>query len=84
MPLDKLIVTQLVKKLAPFIDSEGHLLCSQEPPLVPVSSQLSSLHLRARRAVLTRARFVVRSAYILLRAGTSAGLLRTEPRDFSP
>jgi hypothetical protein len=35
MPLDKLIVTQLVKKFVPFIDSEGPLVWVQEPAAGP-------------------------------------------------
>jgi len=35
--LEKLVVAQLVKKFAAFIESEGFLLCSREPSSGPTS-----------------------------------------------
>jgi len=35
--LEKLVVTQLVKKLLAFVESESSSLCSQEPAIGPSS-----------------------------------------------
>jgi len=44
LPLEKLLVPQLVNKLLHFTQSECQLPCTQSPPLVRITNQLNLIH----------------------------------------